>query len=353
MPKIRKLVLEISNPCNEHCVHCYRTCDSVKQGFLSLDDVKRIFGEIASVREKQLNVTITGGEPLLNKNWREILSYSIACRSKTSLFTNASTMTEDDVEFLASFRENPLFREVQISLYSLQPEIHDAVTGLKGSCLKTLNAIKKLKKAGVSISVSCPVMKINKDTVPNLMRYMDQNGIGSCADLAIFPSSDYEFENKEQTLFRNDLEAFFEETSKNNFELGYVWRTAYSRDNIFDSLFYEAAAYGIVVSGDGSIYPMTGWYEKMGNIHEDSILDIFLNHPLLKKCRKIRIGDFKECRCCSAIEYCSFYPTTHLTANQGQLMKLNKDYCDYVHLIKMMAERRDREIAKNKSFNKI
>jgi radical SAM protein with 4Fe4S-binding SPASM domain len=130
--------------------------------------------------------------------------------------------------------------------------------------------------------------------------------------------------------------------------LGYVWGYNQKKENIYNQLFYGSAANGILVSGDGNIYPMIGWYEKLGNIHEDSIKEVFLSHPLLERCRQIKIGDFAECRKCNDIGYCSFCPTTHLTANNGKLGKLNSDYCGFVHLVRQMAERRDAAKAKMK-----
>lgn len=341
MPKLKNLDLEISNPCNEHCIHCYRTCEHTKRGFLSIEEVKKIFDAIRFIRDEKINVLLTGGEALLNRDWRKILICSIEENARVSLFTNGTLMNDDDVRFLAKFKDNPLFKEVQISLYSLQPEIHDAITGLKGSCEKSLKTINALKSAGIRVFVSSPVMKTNKATIPALMRYMDNAGIGNCANLFIFENSDYKSRNIAHRLSVEDLEAFYAETSKNNFELGYVWGFNRHREHILESLFYEYAAMGLLISGDGNIFPMIGWYEKLGNISKDSIENIFLNNLLLKKCRQIKVGDFLECRECGDIGYCSFCPTSHLTANKGQLGKLNRDYCNYVHLIRQMAERRD------------
>ncbi|SHI82082.1 radical SAM protein [Fibrobacter sp. UWP2] len=341
MPKLKNLDLEISNPCNEHCIHCYRTCEQTKRGFLSIDDVKEIFDAIKPIREEKINVLLTGGETLLNRDWRKILVHSMEENARVTLFTNGTLMSDKDVQFLAKFKNNPHFKEVQISLYSLQPEIHDAITGFKGSCEKSLKTISALKAAGIQVFVSSPVMKSNMMTIPALMRYMDNAEIGNCANLFIFENSDYEGVNIGHRLSVEDLEIFYAETSKNNFELGYVWGFSCKNGKDLNSLFYEYAASGVLISGDGSIYPMIGWYEKLGNIHKDSVENVFLNNPLLAKCRQIKIGDFKECRECDDIGYCSFCPISHLTANKGQLGKLSKDYCDYVHLIRQMAERRD------------
>lgn len=346
MPKLKHLDLEISNPCNERCIHCYRTCKHTKQGFLSIEDVAKIFDEIKPIRESHIDVVLTGGEALLNKEWRNILEFCISQNSRVSLFTNGSLINKDDVKFLAQFRDSPNFREVQISLYSLSSEIHDAITGLKGSWKKTLDAIKMLKSEGVKVFVSSPVMQTNKDSIADLMRWMDSNDIRSCADLLIFPNSDYQNRNISQKLNKKDFDVFYNKTAENNFELGYIWGFNRKRDNLLDTLFYAPAANGILVSGNGNIYPMIGWYEKLGNIHNDSLKAVFLKAPLLKKCRQIKILDFRECCECEAIGYCSFCPTTHITANHGALMKLNQDYCEKVHLLKQMAERRDAEMRK-------
>ena len=343
--KLKSLDLEISNPCNERCVHCYRTCESTKRGFLSLEDVQKIFKELDPIREERINVLLTGGEALLNKDWKKIFVYAIEHNARVSLFTNGTLITDDDVHFLSDFNGCKQFKEVQISLYSLQPEIHDEITGLNGSCFKSLNAIKKLKNAGVEIFVSCPVMKLNQRFVPDLMRYMDKNNIGCCADLFIFPNSDYKSGNIGQRLSLNDLEQFYQETAKNNFELAYIWRNRCPKEIVLEKIFYGAAGTGVLIAGDGNIYPMIGWYEKLGNIHDDSLQKVFLSHPLLEKCRHVKVKDFEECVNCNAVEYCSFCPTPHLTANNGQMMKLNQDYCNYIHQIKKMAERRDAEIA--------
>lgn len=346
MPKLKNLDLEISNPCNERCIHCYRTCEHTKRGFLSVEEVKKIFGAIRFIRDEKINVLLTGGETLLNRDWRKIFVYSMEQNARVSLFTNGTLMSDDDVQFLAKFKDSPYFKEVQVSLYSLQPEIHDAITGLNGSCEKTLKTIHALKSAGIRFFVSSPVMKNNMRTIPDVMRYMDNNDICGGVNLFIFPNSDYEGKNIGHRLSVENLEAFYAETAKNNFELGYVWGFNRQREHILESLFYEYAAMGLLISGDGNIYPMIGWYEKLGNIRKDSIENIFLNNPLLKICRQIKIGDFKECRECDDVGYCSFCPTSHLTANKGQLGKLNRDYCNYVHLIRQMAERRDATKAK-------
>lgn len=208
--------LEISNPCNEHCVHCYRVCSSTKKGFLSARQVKSVLNQAKKIGAE--NVTITGGEALLNPEWREIVEIADDLDYQTLLFTNGSLLNEKDMDFLSSVKN---LKEVQISLYSMEESVHDSITGLKGSCEKTKNAIKLLRERKIPLFVSCPVMKENKSAVFDVMRWCDDNNIPSCADVFIFGLSDYSKSNLSHRLSWKELEDFFEETMKDNGRLSY------------------------------------------------------------------------------------------------------------------------------------
>lgn len=62
-----------------------------------------------------------------------------------SLFTNGTLLDEEAALFLSSLKNKGL-KEVQLSLYALEEEVHDAVTGLKDSCVKTKRALSLLRR---------------------------------------------------------------------------------------------------------------------------------------------------------------------------------------------------------------
>lgn len=332
--------LEISNPCNEHCVHCYRHCLNSKKGFLTAAQVQSVLAQAKELGAK--NVTVTGGESLLNPEWREICKVTENLNLRLSLFSNGSLMTESDADFIASLKN---LKEVQFSFYSLEDKVHDKITGLKGSCERTKNSIKMLHERKVPIFISCPAMQENKTTFPDVMRKMDAENIGSCVDLMIFGSSDYKGENLSHQLTEKDLEDFFPTAMENNGALSYIFGKSRPK-NLDEIYFYGGAVSSLCVSGDGTIYPMIGWYEPLGNISTDSIKDIFENNPLLQELRKIKASDIPECVECDASDFCNFCPTPHLTSNHGELGKLDKNFCDYVRLVKKFAKRRDEMLGK-------
>lgn len=340
-PVMTDLELEISNPCNERCVHCYRTCGHTVHGFLSQQDVEHIL-EAASplMNTGHKEVLITGGESLLNPEWQKIVTVCVQKGFRVTLFTNGTLLDERAADFLAQFARTQL-KEVQFSLYALDSSVHDSITKLNGSHQKTMRAIALLRERNVPVFIACPAMQENKTAFPQLMRWADTEAIPSCVDLFIFGSSDYYGSNLSHRLSFADLEDFFAASLENNGELAYIWGSK-SDVNPAIEQFYGAACSSLCISGDGAIYPMIGWYTPLGSIQQDSIQDIFLHHPLLQKIRGLTINDIPACKQCDLIPYCSFCPATHLTAHNGELYKVDTDFCAYIRLKKDFIARRDR-----------
>lgn len=340
-PIMTNLELEISNPCNERCVHCYRICGHTVHGFLSQQDVVHILEEVSLLMNAQCKeILITGGESLLNPEWQEIVAICVQKGFRVTLFTNGTLLDERAANFLAQFTRAQL-KEVQFSLYALEGTIHDSITKMKGSHKKTMRAIELLRERQVPVFIACPAMQENKESFPNLMRWADTEGIPSCVDLFIFGTSDYTAQNLSHRLSMDDLEVFFTHTLENDGQLAYIWGSK-APVNPVTTRFYGGACSSLCISGDGTIYPMIGWYTPLGSIRQDSIRDIFLHHPLLKKIRSIMINDIPECKQCDLLSYCSFCPTAHLTAHNGELYKVDANFCTYIRLKKNCIERRDK-----------
>ena len=257
MMQMTSIELEISNPCNERCVHCYRHSLNAKKGFLSAQQAQSVLEQAQYLGAK--NVTITGGESLLNHEWKEIVKAADELDFRISFFSNGTLMKESDADFLASVKN---LKEVQFSLYALDEAVHDSITGLRGSCAGTKNAVKLLRERNVPIFVSCPAIKENKTAVLDLMRWCDDENIPSCADIFIFGDSAYTGKNLSHRLSWQDLQDFFEESMKDNGRLSYIWGNSCGKQKLSEIEFYSGAARSLCVSGDGTIYPAIGWYER-------------------------------------------------------------------------------------------
>jgi len=150
---MKTLELEIADLCNEKCLHCYQP-EKKEKGFLKdLDKLDRMFTEFGKIGF--IHVVITGGEPLLHPEFKEICKLAQKNRYLISIKTNGTLIDDEMTEFFKELKP----RTVEMSLYSADKEEHEFITQVSGSFDKTMEGIKKLKNAEIKCSVMTPVLK--------------------------------------------------------------------------------------------------------------------------------------------------------------------------------------------------
>jgi MoaA/NifB/PqqE/SkfB family radical SAM enzyme len=97
--------LEVTSRCNNNCRQCYGNlpagdCFSSKNE-LSLKEIERIADEAVSMG--CLSVLITGGEPLLRKDFSDIYRYLKEKGFLITIFTNATLITEEHIELFKMY----------------------------------------------------------------------------------------------------------------------------------------------------------------------------------------------------------------------------------------------------------
>lgn len=145
--------LDITWLCNERCAHCY--LDHNGNDEMSTAEIKDVIRQLEEAGT--LFLSISGGEPLLRRDCFEILEYARERRFNVKLKTNAVMIGAREAARLKQFG----IEQVQISIYSDRPEIHDAITKLPGSLRRSLEAIRRLKAEGVKVSITNVLMKQN------------------------------------------------------------------------------------------------------------------------------------------------------------------------------------------------
>ena len=141
--------------CPLHCKGCYATQQPgmLIERSLSTEEWKLIIDKCRDAGIPQL--TFTGGEPTQRRDLIELIDY--AHWLVTRLNTNGMNITLDYAKRL--FAAN--LDGVQVTLYSQDATVHDALVGMKGAWLKTVQSIKNLLKAGLSVSVNTPLVRLN------------------------------------------------------------------------------------------------------------------------------------------------------------------------------------------------
>jgi radical SAM protein with 4Fe4S-binding SPASM domain len=152
-PNITSLFIRVADRCNHSCEHCFEV--QGHRGELDTQSVLRIIDRAAD--DGVLFLTMSGGEITLRSDLLELVQHARGRHLAVTLYSNAYLMTEQLASRLAELG----VWQVQVSLYAVDPEIHDAVTRVPGSHEKSVRGIEMLRAAGVQVAISFPLMARN------------------------------------------------------------------------------------------------------------------------------------------------------------------------------------------------
>jgi radical SAM protein with 4Fe4S-binding SPASM domain len=336
-PCLRTLHIELTSKCNERCIHCYIPNSIKDVGVnMSIESFKSLIDQFYEMGG--VSVTLSGGEPLLNKNIADILYY---CREKDmriSLFTNLLAI--DDA--LIKVMKDVNISNVQVSLYSTDSICHDEITRVKGSYRKTISAIEKLKKYQIPVSISCPLMKANKDTMGELIKYAQSRGIPVKMDYVIMAQSNFDKENLENRLTIEETENALRDIIENDTErIQLADKNALFNRNVEyeDFPLCSAATHTLCVSANGNISPCVSLSGIVaGNLNNKSLKEIWDNSEKLKRIRLVRQKHFPKCLVCEAKKYCKMCMGQNYNESGGDIFKINPHFCDVAFLTKRIIE---------------
>ena len=128
-------------------------------------------------------LTISGGEPLLRNDLFAIIRRARELTFNVKLKTNAILIREKEA---AMIRELGV-ETVQVSIYSHRPEVHDAITKVKGSLDRSLDAIRFLVSQGLKVTMANVVMKQTRWDYPGVQALAAELGAHFTIDPTITP----------------------------------------------------------------------------------------------------------------------------------------------------------------------
>jgi MoaA/NifB/PqqE/SkfB family radical SAM enzyme len=156
----------ITRKCNYRCRGCnvWREQDAKE---LSTEEIKKGLDVLKEL--DVIEVVISGGNPLLREDIKEIIDY--ASRSFiTTVYDNGSIAAEKvDALRNADF--------VAISIDSLDPAKNDLIKGVKDSWKRAMQAVDKLHEEGINVSVTPTISQFNLYEIIDLTKHFLQKGI--------------------------------------------------------------------------------------------------------------------------------------------------------------------------------
>ena len=329
-PFLWSIQIEVTGKCNERCRHCYIPNSFKDKGKdMPFEQFRKIVDEFAQMGG--LHITITGGEALLHKNIIDMLNY---CRSKDleiTLLSNLISLSEDVIVALKKTNVNM----VNVSLYSIDNDIHDYITKVKGSCEKTKAAIELLVKNNIPVQISCPVLKSNKNGVASVINYAKRLKTKASIDYNIVAQKDLKRDNLDNRLSLEEIRFVIEQIVSNRSDyVRFLDETPLDSNKSNPEERPCGAAYSTLnISSTGDINPCSTWGISLGNIFESSLSDIWVNSEKIKEIRKVTFADFPKCQKCKYADYCMTCMAKNYTEN-GDSMKLNTYFCEVARINK-------------------
>ena len=341
-PHIFNLQIELTSKCNERCVHCYIPMQQRKAtpvALLSTEEIKNILCQAKDLGT--LCVTFSGGELLLRQDLLEILRFARECDFIISIFSNVTLLTNQMVDRLSELN----IASVQVSLYSLNPEIHDTITGLRGSCEKTKQGIEMLLDAGVGVVINCPILKPNKDSVIDVQSFAESRKIKFGSDYMLIAQSDFDKSNLDNRLGLEEVREVITGMMESNASYR---RNILSKLNNYDADEREvedrlACGVGVdtlSIASNGDIVPCPGWNNfVLGNTKNDRIGEVWLHSEKINHLRSIRMSQFPKCITCDAKKFCSMCLLRNFNESEGDLLKVPEAVCQVSHLRKAITKK--------------
>ncbi len=164
------LTWELTYACNLQCVHCLSSSGQRDDRELSTQQAFAVLDELRDLQVFYIN--IGGGEPMIRRDFFDIIEYSIANDIGVKFSTNGAFIDEKNARRLAAMD----YLDIQISLDGIDAITNDPVRG-EGSYNIARRAMDNLKAANFGpFKISVVVTRHNVDQLDEFKALADSYG---------------------------------------------------------------------------------------------------------------------------------------------------------------------------------
>lgn len=176
---------ELTARCNFDCKMCYIHKKENDRMAKSKELSTKEWFEIAEIAKEKgmLILLLTGGEPFVRQDFKEIYSKCKQLGFIVSINTNASLINDEMIEFL----KNDAPARINITIYGASSNTYEKLCGDKTAFEKVITNILKLKKAGISIKLNYSVTPYNVNDLPSIYKFAKQNNLPIQTASYMFP----------------------------------------------------------------------------------------------------------------------------------------------------------------------
>ncbi|MBN1445213.1 MAG: radical SAM protein [Candidatus Omnitrophica bacterium] len=313
----------ITDLCNLRCRHCYQDVFNAKNNlpFAAMEKIFFNMEKFVKSRKKKLVLDITGGEPLLHKNWKELFSLASGSDAVAELgiITNGFFLDGKNTAFLERCGK---LKALKISAEGASKKSYEFFRG-EGTYEKFTESCRMIKERlpGTDKILMFTLAKENTEEITPLFEFMENYNLNKLIIERFIPwgrgreisgGSVISREEWEKTVtllcekcgIEPDMESLLPYR-------GFMVRMdgKKNRFRLFGAPCIVGVD-GIAVMPDGTVFPCRRFPLKIGNLKETSLAEIWEHSETLKTLRNKSLlkGKCKECKIsnctgCRALAY--------------------------------------------------
>jgi mycofactocin biosynthetic radical S-adenosylmethionine protein MftC len=294
------VLVELTYRCNLDCFFCYNDL-GLRGRPLSVDQYYEFF---ADLRELQvLNLTLSGGEPLAHPDFLRLgarareLGFVVRIKSNGHALRGAmARRIRDEIDpFL-----------IEVSLHGATAAVHDRQTCEPGSFERLLANLREMRGLGLRVKLNSTLTAWNEHEIEDTMALADRLELPLQIDPEVTPRDDGDREPQSISPSRAGVRRLFELLAE---RAAAARARAGEKDEPAGALPVQvprladdglapaaaekhcgAGSSGIAVDPYGNVYPCVQWRRPVGNLHEQSVRDIWAGSSGLADVRSLTVA---------------------------------------------------------------
>jgi radical SAM protein with 4Fe4S-binding SPASM domain len=291
---------DLTYRCNERCIHCYLDHDD--HGEMTTSEIERVLTELSDAGVFFL--TFSGGEVLMRMDFLHLVEFARKLLFNVKVKTNGVMIREKQAQKLRELG----VEQVQISVYSHRPDIHDAITKLPGSFKRTIEAIRFLKAQGLKVTIANVLMTANSFDSAGVIELARELGVFYSLDPTITPKIDGDMSTLDLRISGEELHQVFHDQRVVENVTEFCAPPSPPGDDVMDGYPCSAGHTSCYISPYGEVYPCVQFPLPSGNVRHQSFFEIWRQSPQLAEVRSIRARDLSTCSSCAHVGTCTRCP---------------------------------------------
>jgi radical SAM protein with 4Fe4S-binding SPASM domain len=292
--------LDVTYRCNERCVHCYLDHDD--HGEMTTTEIRNLLDQLAEAGVFFL--TLSGGEVFMRMDFFDIVEYARSLMFCVKIKTNAFMIRASEAQRLRDLA----VQNVQVSIYSHRPEVHDAITLLPGSLKRSVSGIRLLRSYGVNVVIANVLMMQNLGDHVGVKELAKKLDAGYTIDPTVTPMMDGGRAVLKLGLGVPQLRDVFRNEDLVGDVNEFCAPPPMVSDKTLKQLPCSAGHTACYVSPYGDVFPCVQFPLPSGNVRKQRFVNIWNHSRQLNEVRSITAGDLPVCSTCSHVGSCTRCP---------------------------------------------